>query len=73
MSRIGTSLLALAVAGLLVGGSALAQTNPPPAKAQNTAPAKAEVTNKKMCKQQAADKHLTGPEKDAFEKSCYKS
>jgi hypothetical protein len=67
MSRIGTSLFVLAVAGLLVGGSAFAQTpsgNKP--GTERNANKKAEVD----CKKQATQKNLTGPERKAFRENC---
>jgi hypothetical protein len=58
MSRIGTSLLVLAIAGSLAGGSTFAQTSMDRA------------INAKDCKQQAKERNLTGADRNAFEKTC---
>jgi psiF repeat len=59
MSRIGISLLVLAVAGALFGGSAFAQLSPDKAK-------------KVDCKKQAKEKKLTGPDLKTFMTACRK-
>ena len=67
MSRIGVSLLVLAVSCSLAGGAAFAQA---PAEAKST---KADHdAKKKICKQQALAKNLTGKDQNAFEKECVK-
>jgi hypothetical protein len=63
MSRIGTSLLALAVAGtLVVSGSAFA--------VDKTKPSPAQAAKKTDCEAQAKAKKLIGAERQAFKKTC---
>ena len=62
MYRIGTSLMALAVAGSLLSGSAFAVDKE---KLQPTKAAK-----KSECNAQADAKKLVGPERQAFKIKC---